>query len=313
MSSFPSSPQSPLEAGELVPRRRALARLLAAGCIASVGLAVAPRLATASSNARNAAAGRMPGASTRHLAVALGSGALHGVAHIGVMRVFEEKGVRPDLIVGTSVGAIVGALWAAGLDSAAIERAGEGFRLFEAARPSIPGRGLMRNDGLQAAMRELVGPRPIESLPIPFAAVATDLATGARVILDRGDLPSAVAASACMPVLFEPVEREGRRLVDGALTEPVPVRVARALGGERVVGVDIAFRPRDEPVRNFVDVGFQAVHILVNALIEEQIAEADVAVRLELHELMRGRRDFAPVLIREGERVAREAWPRIAP
>jgi NTE family protein len=280
-------------------RRRALLQSLLA---AAGGLAVAP--ATAAVTAR-------PGVPRRALALALGSGALHGHAHVGVMRVFEARGVKPDLIVGTSVGAIVGALWAAGLDAAAIERAGERFGLLDAARPTWPRRGLLRNDGLQRALRELLPSPSIETWPIAFAAVATDLATGERVILDAGDAPSAVAASACMPVLFEPVERDGRRLVDGALAEPVPVRAARVLGGVRVVGVDIAFRPHDEPVRNVVDVGFQTVHILVNALIAEQIGEADVPVRLELHGLMRGKRDYAEILVEAGERAAAKAWPRI--
>ena len=280
--------------------RRALLQSLLA---AAGGLAAAPG---------SAADAEPPAAAPRRrLALALGSGALHGHAHVGVMRVFEARGVRPDLIVGTSVGAIVGALWAAGLDAAAVERAGERFGLFDAARPAWPRRGLLRNDGLQQALRELLPASSMQAWPVPFAAVATDLATGERVILDAGDGPSAVAASACMPVLFEPVERDGRRLVDGALVEPVPVRAARVLGGARVVGVDIAFRPHDEPVRHVVDVGFQTVHILVNALIAEQIGDADVQVRLELHELMRGRRDYADLLVQAGERAAQKAWARI--
>ena len=280
--------------------RRALLQSLLA---AAGGLAAAPG---------SAADAEPPAAAPRRrLALALGSGALHGHAHVGVMRVFEARGVRPDLIVGTSVGAIVGALWAAGLDAAAVERAGERFGLFDAARPAWPRRGLLRNDGLQQALRELLPASSMKAWPVPFAAVATDLATGERVILDAGDGPSAVAASACMPVLFEPVERDGRRLVDGALVEPVPVRAARVLGGARVVGVDIAFRPHDEPVRHVVDVGFQTVHILVNALIAEQIGDADVQVRLELHELMRGRRDYADLLVQAGERAAQKAWARI--
>jgi NTE family protein len=254
-----------------------------------------------------------PGSRERPLALALGSGTAHGHAHVGVMRVFEANGVRPDLIVGTSVGAIVGALWAAGLRAAEVESAARRFGLLSAARPAWPRLGLLSNDGLSDALRRLLPTPAIESWPIAFAAVATDFATGERVILDRGDGASAVAASACMPVLFEPVERDGRRLVDGALVEPVPVRAARWLGGRRVVGVDIAFRPHDEPVRHVVDAGFQTVHILVNRLIAEQIGAADVAVRLELHQLMRSRRPYAEALTEAGETAVRKQWARIAP
>jgi NTE family protein len=290
--------------------RRALLRsvLAAAGGLAA-GAGAAHAHGTPPAPTRAARAAVTPPA--RRLALALGSGALHGHAHIGVMRAFEARGVRPDLIVGTSVGAIVGALWAAGLDAAAVERASERFGLTDAAQLTWPRRELLRNDGLQDLLREWLPTRTIEAWPIPFAAVATDLDRGERVILDRGDAPSAVAASACMPVLFEPVERDGRRLVDGALVEPVPVRAARALGSVRVVAVDVAFRPHDEPVRHVVDAGFQIVHILTNALIAEQVVDADVRIRLELHRLMRDRGDYAGVLLQAGERAALQAWPRI--
>jgi NTE family protein len=252
-----------------------------------------------------------PGTKPSRLALALGSGSLHGHALVGVMRVFEQRRLRPDLIVGTSVGAIVGALWAAGVPVAEVERAGRRFGLFDTAELGWPRRGLLRNDGLQRRLRDLLGTQPIEAWPTRFAAVATDLETGERVVIDRGDAPSAVAASACMPVLFEPVVRDGRPLVDGALCEPVPVRAARALGGQRVVGIDIAFRPRDEPVRQVIDTGFQIVHILIHSLIGEQIHEADVRVQLDLHDLMREGRDVQALLMRAGERAAEKHWAAI--
>ena len=287
--------------------RRQRRRLLTAiGALPAGWVAGMPARAAEVANAH----GAWPAAS-RPLALALGSGTAHGHAHVGAMRVFEEHGVRPDLIVGTSVGAIVGALWAAGLRVVEVEGAARRFGLLSAARPAWPRLGLLSNDGLRDALRQLLPNPSIEAWPIAFAAVATDFDNGERVILDRGDGPSAVAASACMPVLFRPVERDGRRLVDGALVEPVPVRAARLLGGVRVVAVDIAFRPYDEPVRNVFDAGFQTVHILVNRLIEEQIGAADVAVQLELHELMRGRRQYAEILTEAGEIAVRKHWARI--
>lgn len=245
------------------------------------------------------------------VALALGSGSHHGHALIGVLREFERRGWKPDLVVGTSVGAMVGALWASGMDSDAIEKAAGRFTMWRNAKFSWPQRGLFSNRGLQEAVRALVGARPIESWPVPFAAVAADLATGERVLLDRGDAGRAVGASAAMPVLCRPVEWQGRRLVDGALVEPVPCKAARDLGAERVVGVDIAYRPVDAAVVSVAESGFQAMHILVNSLAAEQARHADVNLRLSLHSLMEGRSDYASALVRAGESKARSEWHRI--
>lgn len=246
------------------------------------------------------------------VALALGSGSHHGHALIGVLREFEAGGWRPDLVVGTSVGAIVGALWASGLDSAAIERASGEFTMWRNARFSWPRRGLFSNRGLQATIRRLTKGRPIEAWPTRFAAVATDLGTGARVVIDRGDAGVAVAASASMPVLCRPVEKDGRLLVDGALSEPVPSRAARDLGAAHVVAVDIAYRPSDAPVLSVADSGFQAMHILVNALAAEQARHADVNLRLSLHALMEGRDDYPAVLLKAGIEAVRADRARVA-
>ncbi len=245
------------------------------------------------------------------LALALGSGSHHGHALIGAMRVFERHGVRPDLIVGTSVGAMVGALWASGMDSATIRKAADRFSLWRNARFTWPTRGLFSNRGLQETMRGLLPSRAIESWPIRFAAVASDLATGERVLIERGDGAAAVAASAAMPVLCKPVSFGGRLLVDGALTEPVPMKAARELGAARVVGIDIAYRPSDAPVDSVADSGFQAMHIMVNALIAEHARHADVLIRLGLHPLMEGRKQYREVLAKAGEEAVEAMWGKI--
>lgn len=267
--------------------------------------------ALVAATAREVAA-RSADPAAKRLALALGSGSLHGHAFLGVMRVFEQRGLRPDLIVGSSVGAIVGALWAAGLTSAEIQRAAARFDLWRNLRLSWSRRGLFKNKALQQTIRSLTGGRHIETWPMRFAAVASDLATGERVIIDRGDPAIAVAASSSLPVLCTPVRWGERWLVDGGLTEPVPVKAARELGAERVVAIDIAYRPHDAPVDSLSDAAFQALHILVNALIAEQIRHADVAIRLDLHPLMEKRKEYASVLMAAAEKAVEEQWPRIA-
>lgn len=219
-------------------------------------------------------------------AVALGSGSMHGVAHIGVLRGCEKLGLKPDLIVGTSSGAAIGALWAAGLDSGAIAKLARGVDFGEVSSLSLrPWRGLARNAALAELIDRAVGGRRIEQLPTRFMAVATDLATGAPIVLAEGPTGEAVAASCAIPVLYVPVRVGGRELVDGSLSAPVPVDAARQQGAAFVLGVDVAYRPSDEPARHLLEAAFQTLHIFVNALAAEQTRRADLVLRLSLHHL----------------------------
>jgi NTE family protein len=222
------------------------------------------------------------------LAVCLGSGGLHGFAHIGVIRAFERLGIKPDIICGTSVGAVVGVLWAAGLTADDLEAVAMEREWYETSWFRVPKLGFGTLDELRDAINDHVGKTRVESLPVRFAAVATDLATGQSVILDRGEPGLVAAASASVPLRYEPVKIAGRELVDGGLTAPVPVDAGRALGGDFCLGVDVAYRPDDEPVSGLSDVGYQAFHILINRLIDEQIRRADYAFRLDAHQFMRG-------------------------
>ena len=261
------------ECPDSAARRRLL---LAAGLVA---LCPAIGLADKASAAR-------PGGPPK-LAVCLGSGGLHGFAHIGVIRAFERLGVRPDIICGTSVGAVVGVLWAAGFTADEIEAIAGEREWYKLSWFRIPRLGFGTLDELREALDQYIAGQRVESLPVRFAAVATDLETGRPVILDRGDPGRVVAASASVPLRYEPVEIAGRELVDGALTAPVPIDAARALGADFCIAIDVAYRPDDEPVNGLSDVAYQAVHILINRLIDEQIRRADFAFRLDAHQFMR--------------------------
>ena len=242
-------------------------------------------------------------------AVALGSGSAHGLAHVGVVRACEQLGLVPDLITGSSVGAAVGALWAGGLSAARIERLAASMDWARAGSWTLSWRGLRRNDGLRQAIGRALGGRTIEALQIPFVAAATQLDTGQGVALERGPADSAVAASSAVPVLFVPVRRDGIDLVDGSLSAPLPVDMARQRGATVVLAIDVAYRPSEAPARDITDVAFQSMHILINALAAEQAARADVVLRLNLHQLAMGSDPAA--LIAAGERALQEAWPRL--
>ena len=179
--------------------------------------------------------------SAKKVGLALGSGSARGGAHIGVIRALSEAGIRIHCVAGTSIGAVVGAVFASGkLD--ALEEVAIGLdwkqvvRFFDVVFPKS---GLIDGKKVADFVRGHVRGKNIEDLPIPFSAVATDLATGREVIIQDGDLIEAIRASISVPGIFTPVRREGRVLADGGLVNPVPVTVAREMGADFVIAVDL--------------------------------------------------------------------------
>jgi len=174
------------------------------------------------------------------IGLALGSGSARGWAHIGVLRALLDAGVRPDVVCGASVGAIVGAAYATGeLDRfEAWVRSMDRRKVMSYMDFNLAG-GMLKGERLVAFMRAHFDDRPIEALTTPFAAVATALHSGDEVWLRSGSVADAVRASFALPGLFTPVWREGRLLADGGLVNPVPVSLARALGADVVIAVDL--------------------------------------------------------------------------
>lgn len=182
-----------------------------------------------------------PAAHRPSVALALGGGAARGFAHIGVMRALERHGIRPSILAGTSIGAVVGGLWAAGkleaLEDWALHLTKRGILRY--IDPVLGGPGLISGKRLfDRLSRELDGIE-IEQLPVTFGAIATELGTGHEIWLTRGNLSEAIHASYCLPGIFTPSRVSGRWLMDGALVNPIPVSTARALGGRVVVAVNL--------------------------------------------------------------------------
>lgn len=252
-----------------------------------------------------------PAGHRRRVGVAFGGGSIHGIAHVGVLKALAEKGLKFDLIAGTSVGAIVGVLLAAKLPYAEIEAIARRIEWAGLMSLSWSGKGLMQNAKLRAMIDTAIGERRIEQLPIPFGAIATDVASGERVVIRRGPASLAVDASCSIPVFFVPVKIDGRDLVDGGLTEPVPVIAVREMGADIVIGVDVAFRPDEDQAHGLTGAAFQTMQIMANALIKEQIGRADVAIRMSLHKFI-GKDDSHEQLIGAGYAAAMRAWPAIA-
>ena len=271
----------------------------------------APALLTTSTAPRNSTKGKRVMRRPK-IGIAFGGGSIHGVAHVGVLKAFAEKGLKFDFIAGTSAGAILGVLAAAQLPHAEIDRIARRIEWPGVRSMSWSGKGLMQNTDLRMSIDAALGNRKLEQLPVTFAAIATDVATGERVILRKGPAGLAIGASCSVPVFFEPVNSEGRDLVDGGLSEPVPVIAVREMGAEFVIGVDVAFRPNEEKFQGLSGVAFQTMQILVNALIKEQLPRADIAIRMNLHGLI-GKDDSHDQLIAAGYAATMRAWSHIAP
>ncbi len=174
------------------------------------------------------------------IGLALGSGSARGWAHIGVIRALEEEGIKPDIVTGCSIGSLVGAAYAGGhLD--VLQQWVNKLRFLDVVRlldVKMNG-GLIEGESLMGSFSNKIAQLNIEQLPLPYAAVATDLNSGREVWLQNGSLPAAVRASIALPGLFSPVKMDGRWLVDGGLTNPVPISLCRAMGAELIIAVNL--------------------------------------------------------------------------
>ena len=194
--------------------------------------------------------------------LALGGGVARGLAHIGVLSVLEDAGIPIDCIAGTSMGAIIGSAYSAGLTIDELRAVAARTGWWQVSRPFFSAGGLVTFKKLEQWIEANIGEFDVRDLAIPFAAVASDLISGERVVLSEGRLCTAVRASCSVPGFVPPVEQDGRILVDGGITDNIPADVARLLGADYVIGVDIfmpALRPRLGPLSQ----GIAAIETLV--------------------------------------------------
>ena len=216
------------------------------------------------------------------IGLALGGGAARGFAHIGVIQVLEEAGIRPDLVVGTSAGSLVAALYAAGRSGPELARTALAMDESAITDWSFPGRGMIRGDALARYVRKMTGGRTIEQLPLPLGIVATDLDSGAAMLFQRGDVGQAVRASSAVPAVFQPVKIGNREYVDGGLVSPVPVRFARQMGAELVIAVDISSPPDGNATGDAFKMLLQTFAIMGRSINQFELKDADVVIRPQL-------------------------------
>ena len=216
------------------------------------------------------------------IGLALGGGAARGISHIGVIQVLEESGLRPDLVVGTSAGSLVAALYASGKSGSQLGALADAMDESAITDWAFPGRGLIRGEALARFVREHTGGRSIEQMKLPLGIVATDLDSGQPILFERGDPGVAVRASSAVPAVFQPVRIGTREYVDGGLVAPVPVRFARQMGAELVVAVDISAAPDGNATGDPMRMLLQTFAIMGRSINQYELRDADVVVRPRL-------------------------------
>ena len=221
------------------------------------------------------------------IALALGGGGARGFAHIGVIKALEAHGIVPDIVIGTSAGSLVGALYAGGYHGFDLQRVALQIDDTVIADWSLPDRGFIRGEALQNFVNSAVQNRPLEKLNKPFATLATDLQSGESIVFRNGNTGMAVRASSSVPGVFQPVTINGREYVDGGLVSPVPVRAARAMGADLVIAVYISNNPRFGKTRDSVDVILQTFAIMGQSIAGYELTEADIVIRPDT-DAMRG-------------------------
>ena len=258
-------------------------------------------------------AAQTPAPPPPRLGLALGGGAARGFAHVGVIQVLEEAGIKVDLVTGTSAGSLVGALYASGRNAQQLQQVAETLEeaVFTDWMLPLFNRGVLRGEALARYVNQQTGARSIEQLPLLLGVVATDLRTGEGVLFRRGDVGTAVRASSAVPSVFQPVAINGREYVDGGLVSPVPVRYARQMGAEVVIAVDISSAPEGNTASDPLRLLLQTFAIMGKSINAWELREADVVVRPSLVGV--GSADFASRrrAIEAGRLAMRDALPQL--
>ena len=245
------------------------------------------------------------------VALVLGGGAAKGFAHVGVIKALESHDIEPDMVVGTSAGSVVAALFAAGYNGFELQRISLSMDEDTVRDWILPNRGFIRGDALQNFINEAVQRRYIQLLNRKLAIVATDLQSGEPMVFQSGDTGLAVRASSSVPGIFQPVRIGTHEYVDGGLVSPVPAKVARELGADIVIAVNISNVPRQSKLSDTIDILLQTFTIMGHVIANEELAAADVVISPDISELKSTSFDSRNLAIIEGEKAGLAAVPAI--
>lgn len=255
----------------------------------------------------------LPAGDEVRIGLALGGGAARGFAHVGVIQVLEEAGIRPHYVVGTSAGSLVAALYASGMQGVQLKQVAVNMQEAAITDWLLPifNRGALKGDALAQYVNQQVQGRNIENMSLPLGIVATDLRTGEAVVFRRGNTGTAVRASSAVPGVFLPVKIGEREYVDGGLVAPVPVQQARQMGANFVIAVDISSDPQSGQTSDVFQILLQTFTIMGRSINALSLRQADVVVRPSLKDV--GSADFASRQrsIEQGRQAMQSVLPQL--
>jgi len=286
--------------------------LLSAAAIA--GCKTAPVVETPVAQAPVAAPEPLPPKKIK-IGLALGGGAARGFAHIGVIKMLEAQGIYPDVVVGTSAGSVVGALYAAGNTGFQLQKMAMEMDEAQISDWALPlfrkSTGVLKGEALQAYINKLVNNQPMEKLKIPFGAVAADLKDGKPILFQRGNTGMAVRASSAVPGVFQPVTISGHTYVDGGLVAPVPVRFARDMGADFVIAVNISTQADVQATVSSLDVIMQTFSIMGQRINEYELRDADIVITPPLGKMASNDFNGRNQAVLAGEQAAAQVMAQI--
>lgn len=245
------------------------------------------------------------------IGLALGAGAARGIAHLGVLRTLEKYKLPVDFIAGSSMGALVGALYACGIDVNFLIKFANELRTKSWVDLCMPRTGLISGKKVETMLQMLTRNRTFDQLKIPFAAVTTDIERGEAVVIKEGNVAAAVRASISIPVIFKPVRMDGRLLVDGGVVDRVPVSVVREMGADMVIAVDANRYAEFQPVVNIVDVMFQTLDIMERKILSAMVLDTEILIRPKVGHISPAHFHRVDELVQAGEEAAEAAMGRV--
>lgn len=240
----------------------------------------------------------------RKLTLVLGGGSARGIAHIGVLKVLEREKIPIDSIVGTSMGALIGAAYSVGVPIKKMESDALKYTTNQLLDPTIPRMGLLAGAKLEASIRDLIDSKGFNDCKIPMAVVTTNIETGEEIVYRNGDLVKVIRASCSWPAIFNPVKIDGKLLCDGGIKNSVPTKIANAGHADYILAVDVGFCVKRGEIKNIFQIIMQAFQITGEELNKYQASEADMVIKVDLGDIDQASFERGGEAIEKGAKAA---------